>query len=123
MSDKQVEEIVKEYADLAKDKNIDVSALMMNALAQQDQNRLNPKHRRWAYLVSLLFPPVGFLLAVYFYFKSETDAKVTAYWCVGLTTFSIVLSILFFYVILSSSGVSVELIRQIDPNEIYELTQ
>ncbi len=43
MSDKQLEEIVKEYADLAKDKNVDVSALMINALQQQDQNKLNPK--------------------------------------------------------------------------------
>lgn len=123
MSEKQLEEIVKEYADLAKDKNVDVSALMINALQQQDQNKLNPKTKRWAYLVSLGLPPLGYLFGFWYFFKDESDAKTTAYICIALTTISIVLSIIFFNVILSSSGTSLQQIQQINPEEVYQLIE
>lgn len=124
MSDQKLEELATEYAELAKNKNIDAATLMISALQQQDQNRLSAKSRRWAYLASLAFPPIGYLIALYFFFvKDESDAKTTAYWCVALTTISLVLSIVFFNAILSSSGVSVEQIQQINPADIYQLTE
>lgn len=124
MSDQKLEELATEYAELAKNKNIDAATLMISALQQQDQNRLSAKSRRWAYLASLAFPPIGYLIAMYFFFvKDESDAKTTAYWCVALTTISLVLSIVFFNAILSSSGVSVEQIQQINPADIYQLTE
>ncbi len=124
MSDKQLEVLATEYAELAKDKNIDAATLMINALQQQDQNRLTPKTRRIAFLISLGVPPVGYLLALYyFFFKEESDAKTTAYWCAALTTISLVGSIVFFNLILSGSGQSVEQIQQIKPSDIYELVQ
>ncbi len=124
MSDKKLEELATEYAELAKDKKIDAAALMINAMQQQDQNRLSPKSRRIAFLVSLALPPIGYLIAVYyFFFKDESDAKTIAYWCVGLTTISLVGSIIFFQLLISSSGQSVEQLQQIKPSDIYELTQ
>lgn len=124
MSDKQLEELATEYAELAKDKNIDAATLMINALQQQDQNRLTPKARRIAYLISLGIPPVGYLFALYyFFFREESDAKATAYWCVALTTISIIGSFIFFSLILSGSGQNLEQIQQIKPADIYELTQ
>ncbi len=124
MSDQKLEELATEYAELAKDKNIDAATLMISALQQQDQNRLSAKSRRWAYLASLAVPPVGYLLALYYYFlKDESDAKYTAYWCVALTTISLVLSVIFFNAVLSGAGVSVEQIQQINPSDIYELTE
>ncbi len=124
MSDQKLEEIVSEYADLAKDKNIDTASLLINALQQQDQNKLSAKSKRWAYLISLGFPPVGFIFALYYYFgKEETDAKTAAYWCIALTVVSLVLLIVFFNAVLSTSGTSIEQIQQIKPADIYELTQ
>lgn len=124
MADKKLEEIVSEYAELAKDKNVDAAALMINALQQQDQNKLSSKSKRWAYLISLGVPPVGYLLGLYYYFmKDESDAKTTAYLCFALTTVSLLLTVVFFNVILSSSGTSLKQIEQIKPTDIYQLTQ
>lgn len=123
MSDEKIEEIVKEYSEFAKDKNIDAATLMINALQQQDQNRVNQKAKRWAYLVSIGLPPLGYGCALWYYFKEESDAKSTAYICAGLTTLSLILSYLFLKVFLSSAGTSLEEIQQINPQDIYELTQ
>lgn len=124
MSDKQLEELTNEYVDLAKDKNIDVATLMISALQQQDQNKLSAKAKRWSYLVSLGVPPIGYVLALYYYFvKEESDAKTTAYWCAALTTISLVGTIIFFNLVLSGSGVSLDQIQQIKPADIYQLSQ
>lgn len=124
MSDKQLEQLAAEYADLAKnDKNVDAAALMINALQQQDQNKLSPKAKKWAYLLSLGVPPLGFAFAIYYFTKSETDAKSAAIICAVLTTISLAFSIIFFQTVLHSTGVSVEQIQQINPQDIYQLTQ
>lgn len=123
MADDNLDEVVKEYAELAKDKNIDAAGLMISALQQRDQNRLSPKTKRWAYLISLGLPPLGLGFALWFFFREETDAKTAAFICVALTLFSLGLTIIFFNVILQSSGTSVEQIQQIKPNDIYQLTQ
>lgn len=123
MPDEKLDEIVKEYAELAKDKNVDVASLMINALQQREQNRINPKTKRWAYLISIGLPPLGYLFALWFFFREESDAKTAAYICVALTTFSLILSIIFFKAILSGSGTSLEEIQRIDPKEVYQLTQ
>lgn len=123
MSDQKLDEIVTEYADLAKDKNIDVAALMMNALKQADENRLSSKTKRWAYLISLGIPPLGLGFALWFYFSDKSDGKSAAIACVLLTVFSIIGSIIFIDMFFSGSGTSVEQIQQIKPTDIYELTQ
>ncbi len=123
MSDQKLDEIVTEYADLAKDKNIDVATLMMNALQQEDANKLSAKSKRWAYLISLGLPPFGLGFALWFYFSDKSDGKSTAIICVILTAVSIIGSIIFFNLVFSGSGASVEQIQQIKPADIYELTQ
>lgn len=124
MSDKQLEQLAVEYAELAKqDKNVDAAALMINALQQQDQNKLSPKAKRWAYLISLGVPPLGFVFGLYYFTKSESDSKSAAIICIILTTISLVFSIVFFQSLLNSSGVTVEQIQQINPQDIYQLTQ
>lgn len=123
MSDEKLQEIVTEYADLAKDKNIDVAALMVNALQQEDNNMLSSKTKRWAYLISLGVPPFGLLFAIYFYFSDKSDGKNAALMCLILTIFTVVISIIFIKMIFSGSGTSVEQIQQIKPADIYQLTQ
>lgn len=123
MSDQKLDEIVTEYADLAKDKNIDVATLMMNALQQEDANKLSAKSKRWAYLISLGLPPFGLGFALWFYFSDKSDGKSTAIVCVLLTIFSIIGSIIFINMLFSGTGASVEQIQQIKPADIYELTQ
>ncbi len=124
MPSKQTEEIVQEYAQLAKEnKNIDVAALMVNALQQQDQNHVDPKWKRWAYIASLTLPPVGLLFAVYYFMKDESDARSAGVWCAVLTIVSLILSIVFFGMIINSSGVDLQQVQNITPQQIYEITQ
>jgi peptidoglycan/LPS O-acetylase OafA/YrhL len=123
MAQDNFDEVVKEYAELAKDKHVDAASLMINALEQRDQNKLSLKTKRWAYLISIALPPFGLGFAMWFFFREETDAKTTAFICVALTLFSFGLTILFLNVILQSSGTSVEQIQQIKPEEIYQLIE
>lgn len=123
MADEQLQNLVDEYSELAKDKKIDVASLMLNALQQQDQNRLSLRTKRWVYLVSIGLPPLGYLIAFYLYFKEESDAKQTSYICVGLTTFSFIMTIIFFQAFLKTSGTNVDQLKQIKPTDVYQLTQ
>ncbi len=123
MADEKLQELVTEYADLAKDKKIDAAALLINALEQQDQNRLAASTKRWAYLFSLGLPPFGLLFAIWFFASDKTDAKQAAWVCVTLTVLSALFSIIILKMILGGSGASVEQIQQIKPADIYELTQ
>ncbi len=123
MSDEKLENIVSEYAELAKDKNIDTAALLMNALQQEDQNRLSTKTKRIAYLVSIAIPPSGFLFALAFYFSDKSDGKTTAYACIILTVISLVISIILFKTMFNSAGVTPAQLQEIKPADIYQLTQ
>lgn len=124
MSDEKLEEIVTEYAALAKeDKNIDASALLINALEQQNQNKLSPSIKRWAYLISIGLPPLGLLFAFWFYFSGKDDGKSAGIACLILTVISGIISILLIKAIFSGSGTSPEQIQQINPADIYQLTQ
>jgi hypothetical protein len=124
MPDEKLENLVSEYAKLAKeDKNIDTAALLMNALQQADENHISQSKKRWAYLVCLGLPPVGYLFALSFYFSDKTDGKQTAYICIALTTISLLFTIILFKSFFSSAGVSPEQIQQIKLQDIQQLTQ
>lgn len=123
MSDKKLEEIVTEYAALAKDENIDTSSLLINALQQQDQNKISIKWKRWGYLVSVGVPPFGLVFVVLFYFSEYDDGKSVALTCLILTVLSSVLAIIMIKATLSGSGSSVEQLQQIKPADIYQLSQ
>jgi hypothetical protein len=123
MSDEKLEQLVTEYASLAKDDNIDTSALLMNALEQEDANRISPKTKRWAYLISIGVPPLGLIFVVWFYFSDKTDGKSAAIACLVLTGISCLMSYVLFKSILSGSGVTPQQLQQINPADVYELGQ
>lgn len=114
---------IQDYRDLAKqDKNIDVAALALNAL-QADLQPESVKSARWAYVISLGLPPLGLLVAVKYFLDGTDRAKSIAWTCVVLTFVSITLTILTFNFMLSGSNVSVDQIKQINPQDLQELLQ
>ncbi len=123
MPDSKLEQEIGEYSKLAKDKNVDVAALMLSALQNDQRNVIKPSTKRWAYLISLGIPPLGLLFALYFYFGDSDDGKQAAVVCAVLTVISIIAAIILTKVILSGSGTSLEQIQQIKPQDIYESVQ
>lgn len=123
MSDEKLESLVNEYADLAKNDKIDTTALLMNALEQEDQNKLSTKTKRWAYLISLGVPPLGYAFALYFYFSDKSDGKSTAIACAILTTLSGIITIVLFKSALTGFGVTSQQLEQIKPQDVYDLTR
>lgn len=86
------------------DEHIDATALMISALEQEHADQTETKNRRWAYLASLGLPPIGYGIAIYYrFFSGKKDAIRMAWWCIGLTTFSIIISIFTLRVILNAA--------------------
>ncbi len=123
LNDQKLEETISEYAELAKDKNIDVAMLMANALQQNEANRINGKTKRWLYLISVGVPPLGLFIGAYYFLSDKEDACSTAIVCIALTVFSILMTYLLFNTILSGSGTNIDQIKQIKPDDIYQLSQ
>lgn len=122
--EKKLEEQISEYHELAKeDKDVDVAALMMNALENQDQKMVPKKSKKWAYLVSVGFPPFGLLFALRYYFGNEDDGKTVALICVILTVVSVAVFVILFQSLISGSGTSPDAIKQIKPSDIQQLLQ
>ncbi len=124
--EKQLEEQFAEYQKVAKEnKDVDVTALMINALQgqQQNQNLVSVKAKRWAYTISVGVPPLGLLFALRYYFGDEDDGKQVAYICILLTVLSVVAFVILAQSMFTSAGVSVEQIQQIKPTDIQEFVQ
>ncbi len=122
--DKDLEKKINLYQDVAKDNpNVDVGMLMLNALQNEDKNKVSSKMKRWSYLISLSAPPFGLLFALKLYFSDEDDAKDVAWMCVTLTAVSILLFAIGAKMLFSSSGASVSQIEKITPQQIQELGQ
>jgi hypothetical protein len=86
------------------DPHIDATALMISALEQEHVDQTETKHKRWAYVISLGLPPIGYGIAIYYrFFSSKKDAFRIAWWCIGLTTFSIIISAFTLKVILNAA--------------------
>ena len=121
--EKELEQKFKEYENLSKqDKEIDTAALMMNALENQQKDLLTPKIKRWAYFISVAFPPFGLLFAIKFYFFSDkSDAKRTANICVILTI--LVFALIWFIgrIMFQSAGVDMNQVQQINPQDLQDL--
>lgn len=123
-TEKKLADQVQVISELAKEnKHIDAAALMMNALQASEKNAVSSKGKKWAYLISIGAPPLGLLCAVWYYFKSEDDAKQVALTCLVLTVVAIGLLLLFTKMFVSSSGVSLQQIEQIKTTDVMELTQ
>jgi hypothetical protein len=123
MDEEKLAKQMEAYKELAKDKKIDVASLMINALETSKANRLPDKQKRWAYLVSLVVPPLGLLFALKFYASDKDDAKEAAIMCVVLTGLSILLTVLFIKVVFNGSGANFDEIKNIKPQDIQELVQ
>ena len=124
MDEDKLSKELEAYRQLAKeDKNIDVAGLMIQAISKQEANMLPEKLKRWGFLVSLAVPPFGLLFAAKFYTSGKDDGKQAAWICIALTALSVFVAWLFFKVLLSSSGVSVNQLQQIKPQDIQNLVE
>jgi hypothetical protein len=102
MNEEKLEKELEAYRELAKaDKKIDVAGLMINALQKHESNMFSVKQKRWAYLISIAIPPVGFLLALNFFMSDKDDGPQAALWCSILTVVSIIITVLLMKVILA----------------------
>ena len=87
-----------------KDPSVNATALMITALEQEHKDQSEIKHKRWAYLVSIGLPPLGYILAIYYrFFSAKKDGINLAWWCAGLTTFSILVSYITLQIILGAA--------------------
>jgi hypothetical protein len=108
MSETELEKKVADYVEAAKEnKNVDVAALMLNALNVEDENRVPSKTKNWAYLVSIAAPPLGLLFTAWFYFSGKSDSKRVALMCAVLTLVSAGIFLLTLKAFFASSGTSV----------------
>jgi hypothetical protein len=101
----EIEDKLKSIQDIAKtDPHIDATALMISALEQEHADQVETKHRRWLYMISLGLPPIGYGIAIYYrFFSGKKDGVTIAWWCVGLTTFSIIVSAFTLNIIFSAA--------------------
>ena len=122
--DKDLEKKIDLYQSIAKQNpNVDVGMLMLNALQNEDKNKVPGKWKKWGYLISLGAPPFGLLFALKYFFSDEDDAKDVAWMCVTLTAVSLLLFAVGFKLMMSSTGTSLDQIQKITPQQIQELGQ
>lgn len=120
--EQKIEEQVKAISDLAKENsNIDVASLMLNALKTDNRKLVEPKYKRWAYIISAGMPPAGLIFALRYYFGEEEDGKQVAYTCIVLTILGSLGALLFLKGLFGSSGASIDQIKTIQPNGIKSL--
>ncbi|MFA5872234.1 MAG: hypothetical protein WC858_05990 [Parcubacteria group bacterium] len=119
--DKKIEERISQFQALGKeDKNVDVAKLMMYSLDQK-RNFLSAKRKYWSYIISLSLPPVGFLIALKYYFDEEEDARHVANICIILTLIALLLTWVSLKMIFSGTGTDLNQIQQINPKDIEDL--
>ena len=125
MSDeKELEKKFQEYQQMAKaDKTVDAATLMMQEMEAQAAHRLSGKQKKWGYLISIALPPFGLLFALKFYFSGKSDGKRAALICVILTAAVLLFLWLIISLHISSSGVNMNQIQQINPQDIRDLLQ
>jgi hypothetical protein len=123
-ADKDLTKKIELYQSAAKaNPNVDVGMLMLNALQNEDKNKVSSKMKHWAYLVSVSAPPFGLFFALKLFFSDEDDTKDVAWMCVTLTAVSLVVFIIGAKALFTSSGANVSQIEKITPQQIQELGQ
>jgi hypothetical protein len=93
MDDKTLEEQLKQLAELAKaDEKIDIVELTGKTLDQKHQTASIPlQQKRWAFILSFVFPPLGLYHAYKFYKSKASDGIDNAMVCFVLACFALVL--------------------------------
>ena len=123
-ADKDLEKKIELYQSVAKDSpNVDMGMLMLNALQNEDKNRVSGKWKKWSYVISLTAPPFGLLFALKFFYSDEDDARDVAWMCVTLTAVGVLLFAITMKVLFSATGANLQQIQQITPQQIQELGQ
>ena len=106
--EKDLSKKIELYQSVAKENpNVDVGMLMLNALQNEDKNKVSGKWKKWAYLISISVPPFGLLFALKYFFSDEADARDVAWMCVTLTAVSLLIFIIGAKALFSSSGASI----------------
>ena len=119
-----LEKKVAIYQEVLKNQpNVDMGMLMINALQNDDKNRVSGKWKKWSYLISISTPPLGLLLALKFFFSDESDATDVAWMCVTLTAIASLIFIVGAKLLFSSSGANVSQIETITPKMIQQTLQ
>ncbi len=125
-AEKDLQAKIDEYKALAAanpDRQIDVAALVMSAMDNQEHSHVSNKVRNWSYTASLLFPPVGLLIAAYFWwFNKKEDAHKLALVCIGLTVFIVAITLIFIDVLIQSVATPAQLqgIENLNPNQLQQ---
>ncbi len=121
----KLEEQVKTYVELAKkDKKIDIASLMMTAMDDAKHNHLPVKEKRWAFIISLSIPFIGFYYAFKYFNSNADDANETALAC-GILACVCLISFWMVQGTLGSSlsGGQLQGVQDLKPSDVYELTQ
>lgn len=123
MNEQKVLDELEQYRELAKQgQKVDLATLAINALQTAPANFVPHSQKRWAYLISLGFPPFGLLFALKFYFSGKDDGKKSALICVVLTVLSLLLVWLFFKLLLSSIGTTnLNQLQNMNANDLQQL--
>jgi hypothetical protein len=123
MHEEKVSKEIKMYAEMArKDKSIDVASLMINALEKpREASTVSDKQRRWAYMVSIGLPPIGFIFALKFLMTGTEDGRRTAMFCAILTLISLVVTVILMKTLFSGAGVDPQQLQQLKPQDIQNL--
>lgn len=124
-TEEQLSRTVQTYQIAAKENpNINVAMLMASALANEKQNVVPAKTKKWAYLISVALPPLGLFYAVkYYFFEDKDDSKQVAYSCIFLTILSLLLIWGTGKLFSSGPGPSIQQIEQIKPIDIQQILQ
>ena len=121
--EQEISDQVQKYQELAKaNPSIDLAALAMHEF-KHSGNFVSAKVKRWSYIISLLFPPVGIFIAIYFFLEDKRDGKTVAWVCIALTGLAILLTWMFLAMMLSSSGTSIEQLQEINPDDLRQLLE
>ena len=123
-NDEQLAQEIGEYQNLAKEnKNVDVTALMLNALNRQteNQNLVSSKAKHWAYVISVGAPPFGLFFTAYYYFSEKEDAKHVAYVCAALTVVSVALLYFMGKAMFAGSGVNLQQLQNVKSADLQGL--
>jgi hypothetical protein len=123
--EKKIEKQLEIYDELAKnDKKIDIGALMLDALSNQERSMVSSREKKWAYLVSIGLPPLGFLFALKLYFTNKDDSRHVANICVVLTIISLLVAWFFGKMMFSSANITdnqINQIKELKPTDIEQL--
>lgn len=122
--DDKLEKKVQAYASIAQENpNVDIGALMLNALDAQSRNLVSGGAKKWAYFISVGAPPFGLLFAVRYFFDDKDDARQVAWVCIILTAVSLLVYYIGYKLFFSTAGISPQQIEQIKPSDIQQLYQ